>query len=165
MKTPNLIKIEEVSADLAALQKLRVIIQTAHNHSNAIKKKTGVSGAQLWLLQEIFDEVGIKVGEAAKRMSLKSTTVSNLVESLVELNLIKRVKDSKDQRIVRLELTVKGENLVKKAPKPTRGFLPDSLKLLTKKELADLNKSLDHLVERIAHLNTKFAMEPLSFTV
>ena len=158
-------RLHEVPMDMQVLQKLRIIIQTAHKHSAVIKKKTGISGAQLWLLQEIADEDGVKVGDAARRMSLKSTTVSNLVESLIELNLIQRFKDKADQRVVRLSLTSKGKILIKKAPKPTRGFLPDSLKLLSKKELIDLNKSLDHLLEQISQLDSKLAMEPLPFTV
>ena len=158
-------KINEIPTDMLVLQKLRVIIQTAHNHSNMIKKKTGVSGAQLWLLQEVFDGAGIKVGDVAKKMSLKSTTVSNLIEILVNLGFLERFKDTKDQRIVRLKLTVKGTNLVRKAPKPTRGFLPDSLKLLSKNELKELDKSLDHLIEKITRLDSKLAMEPLPFTV
>ena len=165
MKAPMKESLDVIPMDMLVLQKLRIIIQTAHKHSSVIKKKTGISGAQLWLLQEISDEDGVKVGDAAKRMSLKSTTVSNLVESLIELNLIQRFKDKNDQRVVRLSLTSKGKALIKKAPKPTRGFLPDSLKLLSKKELTDLNKSLDHLIEQISQLDSNLAMEPLPFTV
>lgn len=165
MKSQASKELDVVSMDMLVLQKLRIIIQTAHKHSSVIKKKTGISGAQLWLLQEIADEDGMKVGDAAKRMSLKSTTVSNLVESLIELDLMQRFKDQKDHRVVRLSLTAKGKSLIKKAPKPTRGFLPDSLKLLSNKELSDLNKSLDHLIEQISQLDGTFAMEPLPFTV
>jgi len=154
-----------ITKNLIVLQKLRVIIQTAHQHSAKIKNKTGVSGAQLWLLQEVYDEQEIKVGDIATKMALKSTTVSNLIESLVELKLLTKTKDKIDKRIVRLILTAKGKKMVDKAPKPTRGLLPDSLLLMNKKELDKLDIALDSLIAQISHLDKKSATEPLPFTL
>jgi len=50
---------------LAILEKFRILVQEAQNHSDRIKKKIGVSGAQLWVLQEVSEQVNITINEIA----------------------------------------------------------------------------------------------------
>ena len=150
---------------LEILQKFRIIIQSAQKHSLNIKKKCGISGAQLWVLQEIAHQPLLKVGELANVMSLKQTTVSNLLETLEIKKLIKRLVDENDKRQVRLQLTPKGVILLKKAPKPSRGSLPESLSLLDKKSQKKLNEALSTLLETMEHVDQKSALQPLSFNL
>lgn len=158
-------KPDQVDPFLISLQKFRVIIQSAQNHSALIKKKTGISGAQLWLLQEVADAPGSRVGEIAFKMSLKSVTVSNLLDPLLSSELLRREQDEKDRRIVRLELTPKGKRLLSKAPRPTRGILPHTLQNLDSKSLKSVDLALGILLEGLASTRSKFALQPLPFNL
>lgn len=156
---------KECDPSLVALQKFRVIVQHAQNHSALIKKKTGISGAQLWLLQEVADAPGARVGEIAFKMSLKSVTVSNLLEPLLASGVIKREQDDKDRRVVRLHLSPKGRQLLAKAPQPTRGILPATLQSLDSKSLKNVDHALGLLLEGLSSARAKYALQPLPFNV
>jgi DNA-binding MarR family transcriptional regulator len=153
------------SKHLEILKQFRIIIQSAQNHSLSIKKKCGISGSQLWVLQEIALHPEIKVGELAGLMSLKSSTVSNLLENLAMNKLIIRSTDKKDKRQVRLQLSALGINLLKKAPKPSRGSLPESLSLLDKTTQKKLYEALSILLETMGKVDHEAALKPLPFTL
>ncbi len=165
MQTQNQAASDLEPINLLVLKKLRVIIQAAHNHSDSIRKKCGIGGTQLWLLQEISDCPGIRVGVLAKKVSLKSTTISNLIDDLEVQLLINKKRASNDQRVVLLELTPKGAQLLKAAPKPTKGLLPHSLECMKKSELTKLANSLDLLINTISHYDEKLGSTPLPFNV
>lgn len=150
--------------NILALRKFRLIIQSAQDHSNQIKLKTGISGSQIWLLQEISDKPNMTVGELAREMSLKSTTISNLLEAVESLNLVNRLKDENDKRRVLLQITTKGKSVLKKSPKPTKGLLPQILLELESSTLINLNKSLDEIISRINNIHSDSQFKPLPFT-
>lgn len=151
--------------NILVLQKLRVLIQSAHNHSDMIRKKCGIGGTQLWILQEINDTPDIRVGILAKKVSLKSTTVSNLIDDLEDKNLILKKRVKTDQRAVHLEITDKGVGLLKSAPKPTKGLLPHSLENMKKSDLNKLARSLDSLINEINGGDERLGKQPLPFNV
>ena len=70
-------------AQSLALQNMRVVMRAAQRHSAQIEKQCGVSGAQLWVMQELLERPGLRMGELAVKMSIHQTTASNLVEALV----------------------------------------------------------------------------------
>ena len=75
-------------------------------------------------------------------MSLRQSTVSNLIEPLAKAKHLKRKRNDSDQRVVRLYLTQSGRKLVEKAPQPARGVLPDALESLDAKTLKQLDAQL-----------------------
>jgi DNA-binding MarR family transcriptional regulator len=79
----NATKRGDEPAYLATLKKLRVVIRSAQRHSAWIEKQCGVSGAQLWIMQELLESPGLRIGEIAHRLAVHQTTVSNLVDDLV----------------------------------------------------------------------------------
>jgi DNA-binding MarR family transcriptional regulator len=75
-------------------------------------------------------------------MALHQTTTSNLVNSLAELKLIRRVRDDADQRIIHLHATVQGKHLLLRTPGPHEGLLVDALRRLDSSQLERLSDSL-----------------------
>ena len=106
---------------LDILKKLRIVIRSAQRHSQWIEKQCGVSGAQLWMMQELHDHPGLRVGELAAKLAIHQTTTSNLLDALRKLGYVIKVRDDVDQRVVKLTLTGEGISALKKAPKPARG--------------------------------------------
>lgn len=148
-----------------ALKKLRIIIRAAQKHSAWIEKQCGVSGAQLWMMQELHDSPGLRVGEVADRMAIHQTTVSNLLDSLVKNGYVTKTRDSGDQRVVRLALSVQGAALLERAPKPARGLLPEALRKLDQQGLQELDKGLQVLLDVIDLVDEGYALQPLPFTM
>jgi len=68
-------------------------------------------------------------------------TTSNLLDKLEKRHFVRRERQDADQRVVRLFLTAEGRETVSRAPKPTRGVLPDALIRLPHEELDCLKKA------------------------
>lgn len=146
-----------------ALKKLRVIIRAAQRHSTWVEKQCGVSGAQLWVMQELFETPGLRVGEIAQRLSIHQTTASNLLDALCKRGLVNKQRDQTDQRIVTLVLTKDGAAVMKKAPAPARGFLAEALQRMDEKGLAQLNKGLQALISAVECGDEASALQLLPF--
>lgn len=152
------------ASPLSVLQRFRVLIRTAQRHSQWIERQSGVTGAQLWALQELVEVPGLRVGELANRMALHQLTASNMVDRLETAALIRKERTSADQRVVRLYLTDEGAALLKRAPSPARGVLPEALRLIDPEALKRLQGELDGLLLQIRDLDEGFGMQPLPFT-
>lgn len=150
---------------MEALKKLRIVVRAAQRHSNWIEKQCGVTGAQLWVMQELHESPGLRVGDVSQRLAIHQTTTSNLVDALVKKGYVTKTRDTEDQRVVKLALSEKGEAVINRAPTPARGLLPESLQKLDAKQLRDLNKSLQALLDVIERADESFAMQPLPFTM
>ena len=149
---------------LSVLQRFRVLIRTAQRHSQWIERQSGVTGAQLWALQELSQVPGLRVGGLANRMALHQSTASNMIDRLESGGLIRKERTSADQRVVRLYLTDEGAALLGRAPSPARGVLPEALRLLEGEDLSRLQAELDGLLKQIKVLDDGFGMQPLPFT-
>lgn len=149
---------------LSVLQRFRVIMRTAQRHSQWIERQSGVTGAQLWALQELFERPGLRVGELAKLMALHQSTASNMIDRLETTGLVRKERTATDQRVVRLFLTERGSDLLAGAPSPVRGVLPEALRMLPPDDLLRLQNELDVLLNRIKLMDEGFGMQPLPFT-
>jgi DNA-binding MarR family transcriptional regulator len=152
------------ASPLSVLQRFRVLIRTAQRHSQWIERQSGITGAQLWALQELLDKPGLRVGELANLMALHQSTASNMIDKLESTGFVRKERTTVDQRVVRLYLTDSGADLLGNAPSPARGVLPEALRLLPPDELVRLQMDLDALLLQIRNLDEGFGMQPLPFT-
>jgi len=100
-------------------------------------------------LSEIGAQPDLGVGSLAKALDIHQTTASNLVKSLVALDLVVTSRDGPDKRAVQLRLTTAGERMLRKAPGPFAGVLPEALARIDPEALLRLDQDLALL---IAHL-------------
>jgi len=150
---------------LDTLGKFRILIRAAQRHSAWIEKQCGVSGAQLWLMEELREFPGLRVGEIANRMAIHQTTVSNLLDVLSKRGLVMKTRDASDQRAVKLILSEQGMDLLMRAPKPARGLLPEALRKLEVERLRQLNEGLQALLDSMNTLDKGFGAQLLPFTM
>ena len=150
---------------LVILGKFRILIRAAQRHSAAIQKRCGISGAQLWMLQELRDAPGMRVGELATRMAIHQTTTSNLLDSLEKSGYVMKSRDESDQRVVNLSLTPSGAKVLRKAPQPARGMLPEALAKVSDADRSKLNAGLQALLDVIEEPEQGAGEKPLSFTL
>jgi DNA-binding MarR family transcriptional regulator len=152
-------------AHMEALKKLRVLIRAAQRHSAWVEKQCGVSGAQLWVMQELGETPGLRVGEIADRLAIHPTTASNLVDALRKRGYVTKTRDLDDQRVVKLQLSEQGQAVLAKAPTPARGLLPEALRKLDQDKLLELNRGLQAVLEIIGHVDENASLQPLPFTM
>ena len=90
---------------IKVLKKFRLIFGSVRQHFREVEQTCGVSGSQLWILQEVSNTPGIGVSELAGRLSIHQSTCSQLVEKLVGRGLLIKERSVEDQRRVGLLLT------------------------------------------------------------
>ena len=134
---------------MEVLEQFRLIFRSAKKHFQWVQERTGVSGAQLWLLAEIERRPGIRVTELAKSMAVHQSTASNLIERLETGGYLLRKRSNRDQRVVHLSLTKAGRGTVARAPRPLQGVLRDALRGLKEGDLAQLRSLLQKLAGRM----------------
>lgn len=132
--------------ELQTLQGFRTVFGSARLHDGEVRRISGISGSQLWALSEIARADGMTVNSLSESMALHQTTASNLVNALVERKLIRRIRDSQDQRVVHLHVTADGKRILLRTPGPHPGLLVDALRAVDADSLDRLRSSLGALV-------------------
>jgi DNA-binding MarR family transcriptional regulator len=128
------------------LRRFRVVFNAVKLHFREVEKKAGVAGAQLWALSVIRDRPGIGVRDLATSMDVHQSTASNLLRSLLELELVAARKEGTDRRAVQLHILPAGTRVLRRAPSPFIGVLPDAVAALDARTLAQLDRDLGKLI-------------------
>ena len=147
---------------LQVLKRFRVIYGSVRQHFREVEKSCGVTGSQLWILQEVAKTPDIGVSELAECLSIHQSTCSQLVEKLVTRGLINKERSRDDQRRVGLRLTEEASRILKKAPGPAEGVLPEALQALPESALLALDKSLIEVIGKLSIKDDKLADRPLA---
>ncbi len=147
---------------LEVLKQFRLIYGSVRQHFRHVEAACGVSGSQLWVLHEVRKAPGIGVSDLAQRLSIHQTTCSQLVEKLVVHGYLVKTRSTEDQRRVGLSLTKSAGRVLKDAPGPAEGVLPEALMGLSAATLRSLSLQLDKLIERLHLPDEESAEKPLA---
>jgi DNA-binding MarR family transcriptional regulator len=147
---------------LDALRQFRVIYGSMRQHFRQIEKSCGVSGSQLWILQEVAGSEGIGVSQLAVRLSIHQSTCSQLVEKLVGRGLLKKSRQPADQRRVGLIISKSGQRAIANAPGPAQGILTEALGALSGTALKSLRSSLAKVIAELDLRDDAAAEKPLA---
>jgi DNA-binding MarR family transcriptional regulator len=133
-------------AAVFVLRKLRLVFNTIKGHFREVEKKAGVAGAQVWALSVISAQPGVGVNELARAMDIHQSTASNLLKPLIEGGMVVASRVETDRRALKLRITARGAAVLKKAPAPVTGVLPDALSKLDLETLLRLDQDLAGLI-------------------
>jgi DNA-binding MarR family transcriptional regulator len=142
------------------LRRFRLVFNAVKTHFQQVEKKAGVGGAQLWALSIVQSRPGIGVNDLARAMDVHQSTASNLVRLLVEREMVATGKNGPDRRMVQLHILPAGAAVLRKAPAPLAGVLPQALASLDAKTLARLDADLALLLTAL-HTDDRDANIPL----
>lgn len=129
------------------IDNLRRIFQVVNEHSKKAERETGLTGPQLWAIKVISEEGPIKVSDIAHRMYLHPATVVGILDRLEVRGLAVRTRSTEDRRVVHVELSAQGKNLVKRSPEVAQGLLVKGLERLPAKQLQLISQGLDRMVD------------------
>ena len=120
-----------------------------------------VFGPAIWALSVVRSHPGIGVNALAKAMDIHQTTASNLVKALVNGEMLVAEKNGPDRRAVQLRVLAAGAKVLRRAPGPFAGVLPDALARLDAETLDRLDQDLSKLIRELG-VDDKAAGIPLS---
>lgn len=95
---------------------LRALVQVLRTGATEATRRTGLSGAQLYVLSKLADAPAPSVNALARRVHAHQSSVSVVVERLARRGLVRRTPDPADRRRRTIELTAKGRLLLRRAP-------------------------------------------------
>lgn len=144
------------------LKKFRLIYGSVRQHFREIEQTCGVSGSQLWVLQEVANAPGVGVSVVAQRLSIHQSTCSQLVEKLVAHGLVVKERSREDQRRVGLSLSQKARDVLAAAPSPAEGVLPRALMSVSDETLRALDTALAEVISQLRIRDEKLADKPLA---
>lgn len=129
---------EEIEHTTIAMNAVRAMVRALRVSSRMIESKMGISGAQLFVLQQLAENPAHSLNELADRTATHQSSVSVVVRRLVDRGYVTRTTSDADRRRVELALTDKGRTLLAGAPttvqikllRAVRGLNPDDRKSL-----------------------------------
>lgn len=129
---------EEIEQITIAMNALRAMVRALRVSSRMIESKMGISGAQLFVLQQLADKPAHSLNELADRTATHQSSVSVVVRRLVDRGYVARTTADSDRRRVELALTDTGRTLLAGAPttvqvkllRAARAFSADDRKAL-----------------------------------
>jgi DNA-binding MarR family transcriptional regulator len=128
------------------IDNIRRVFQVVNEYSKKAERETGLTGPQLWAIKVISEDAPIKVSDLARRMYLHPATVVGILDRLEGRGLASRTRSLVDRRVVEIELTEKGKDLVLQAPEVAQGLLVKGLETLPEVKLKLIAEGLEQLV-------------------
>jgi len=128
------------------IDNIRRVFKVVNEQSKKAERETGITGPQLWAIKVIGDLTPVRVSDLASRMYLHPATVVGILDRLESRGLVKRIRSKDDRRVVKVQLTDDGKEIVTKAPQVAQGLLVAGLEVLPVKRLQGIASALEELV-------------------
>lgn len=128
------------------MDNIRRVFQAVNDTSKKAQRESGMTGPQLWAIKLIGDLSPVRVSDLAARMYLNPSTVVGILDRLESRGFVKRDRSVDDRRVVKVQLTAAGKDLLVRAREVASGLLVNGLETLTFKELNNIEAGLDKLV-------------------
>lgn len=124
---------------------LRYIAGIVKQKGREILSNYTITPPQFVALQWLFEEGDMTIGELSNKMYLAFSTTTDLVDRMERNELVKRVKDPKDRRVVRIHLLAEGERIIDEVIKKRQVYLQEVLKNYSDDEVITLKDNLMRL--------------------
>lgn len=147
---------------LNVLQQFRIIYGAMRQYFREVEERCGLSGSQMWILQEVQRTPELGVNELAVRMGIHQSTCSLLVDKLVAQGCLVKSRPYEDQRRVGLCLAQNGLKAIAALPGPAEGILPEALDTMPEVSLKTLYINLSELIRHLPGKHDTFASTPLA---
>ena len=128
---------------------IRRLMQAGEMYTKELGKKYQVSAPQLYCLLALNDHGPLPPSQIARHILVKSSTVTGIVDRLEQKGLVQRVRNSRDRRVINIELTEKGRVLARNAPPPIQRTIMDGLKRVPDGRLMEITRGLKLLTDML----------------
>lgn len=125
---------------------LRTLVRALRVSTRAVEREIGISGAQLFVLQQLAGAPARSVNELAERTRTHQSSVSTVVSRLVERGLVAREPAARDARRMEIALTEAGRALLDDAPRTAQVRMVEALGAMPSAQVRALADALQALV-------------------
>ena len=107
-----------------------------------------ITPPQFQALLYLVKEEDLTIGELSKRMYLACSTITDLVDRMEKNKMVKRVRDDKDRRVVRVSVLEKGHKIIEKVLTARREYLRNILDDLSEEQKTFILEGISMVYER-----------------
>ncbi len=134
--------------EVARMEKeLRYISAIIKHNGRKILKNYTITPPQFIALQWLFEHGDMTIGDLSNKMFLAFSTTTDLVDRMENNNLVKRLRDDKDRRVVRIHLLSEGERVIEEVIHKRTAYLNAVLSDFDKEEVIQFSHLLTKLHE------------------
>jgi MarR family transcriptional regulator, organic hydroperoxide resistance regulator len=131
---------------VATIEKdLRYISGIIKQKGREILSRYTITPPQFVALQWLFEDGDMTIGELSNKMFLAFSTTTDLVDRMEKNQLVERVKDPNDRRVVRIHLLVEGKRIIDDVIKERQHYLQHLLINYSENEILQLRDNLAKL--------------------
>ena len=112
--------------------------------------RPGLSLLHFLVLRTLSEAGSLPISEIGKRLLVPGPQMTHLADQLIKMELVVRIPDSNDRRIIRMQMTGEGEIVLTKCRALLRKNVKKKLSYLKNEELKDLSILLRGLGEILA---------------
>lgn len=133
---------------VALLEKeLRYISHLIKQKGREILSNYTITPPQFIALQWLHEYGDMTIGDLSTKMYLAFSTTTDLVDRMEKNDLVQRVRDEQDRRVVRIHLLPEGERVIQEVISKRQQYLQGILVEFNEQELEDLLDNLQKLHE------------------
>jgi MarR family transcriptional regulator, lower aerobic nicotinate degradation pathway regulator len=137
---------DEAGDAAAVMDSLRTLVRALRVSGCSVERAIGISGAQLFVLQQLAGAPARSVNELAERTRTHQSSVSAVVSRLVERGLAARSPAAGDARRMEIAITRAGRALLSGAPRSAQVRMVEALERMPPAQLRALEDALAALV-------------------
>ncbi|MBW2004016.1 MAG: MarR family transcriptional regulator [Deltaproteobacteria bacterium] len=131
------------------IYQIRRLMQAGELFTKELNKTYQVSAPQLHCLLALHENGPLPPSQIARRIMVKSSTVTGIIDRLEQKGLVYRIRNSPDRRVITIQLTEAGKELAQNAPPPIQHKIVDGLKKLPEGEIKQIILSLSKLTHML----------------
>ena len=128
------------------LDSLRRIVQALRGSSRRAEQRLGITGAQLFVVEQLAETPRQSLNELAARTFTHQSSVSTVVARLVEEGLVSRQHADSDARRLEIVLTARGRRLAARTTGAAQGRLIAAVQSLPARSQSQLASLLRRVV-------------------
>ena len=134
-------------------QKEVAFLEKELRHISGIVKQKGrqilnaytITPPQFVALQWLLELGDMTIGDLSNKMYLAFSTTTDLIDRMEKSELVQRVRDEQDRRVVRIHLLKEGERIIEEVIDKRQHYLKDILGQFNTDEVSNLSKLLEKL--------------------
>jgi DNA-binding MarR family transcriptional regulator len=110
--------------------------------------ESGITMAQLMVIREVIQEVKT-IGQISKALDLSYSTVSGIIDRLEREQLVERVRDERDRRVIWIRKTDKLQDFLRRVPIFSEEYYNRLFQGISEQELDAIIHALHMLIAKL----------------
>lgn len=144
-----MLKSEQTTKVADVEKELRYIAGIIKQRGRVILNHYPITAPQFVALQWLMDKGEMTIGELSNSIHLACSTTTDLVDRMEKNELVERVRDPKDRRVVRIQVLERGEQIIHEVIEKRQEYLQNVLKDVPEEDVNTLNRLLHTLHENM----------------